>query len=71
MFSRIMAKYQKMRARGVFLDNYKKEKMFCGDLKEFDESANVVEQLIDEYKAGERQTYNQWNEDLDEDGYDA
>ncbi len=71
MFSRIMGKYQKMRARGVFLDNYKKEKLFSGDLKEFDESANVVEQLIDEYKAGERQTYNQWNEDLDEDAYDA
>lgn len=59
-----------MRTKGAFLDKYKEEKMFSNDLKEFDDSANVVEQLIDEYKAGERQTYNQWNEDIDDDGYD-
>jgi tubulin gamma len=38
LFERIMKKYSKMRTKGAFLDNYKKEKMFADNLQEFDDS---------------------------------
>lgn len=38
LFKRIVEKYNKMRTKGAFLDNYRKEKMFSDNLDEFDDS---------------------------------
>lgn len=38
LFKRILGQYDRLRGRGAFLDQYKKEPMFENDLGEFDES---------------------------------
>ncbi len=46
-----------MRKRNAFLEQYKKERMFSDGLGEFDESREVVTDLIEEYKAAEGKDY--------------
>jgi tubulin gamma len=41
----------------VFLFNFKKEAMFQDNFDEFDDSKEVVENLISEYKATENANY--------------
>jgi tubulin gamma len=57
LFGRTLAQYDKLRSRRAFLDSYLSEKMFDGRLDEFDESRQVVVDLIDEYKAAEKIDY--------------
>jgi tubulin gamma len=57
LFGRTLAQYDKLRSRRAFLDSYLSEKMFDGRLDEFDESRQVVVDLIDEYKAAEKNDY--------------
>ena len=52
----------------AFIDQYKKERVFQDSLEEFDDSYNVVSQLIDEYKNAEKSDYIDWN--LEEIDYD-
>ena len=52
--------YDKLRKKGAFLDMYRKEPMFRDDLDEFDSSREVVQSLIDEYKAAETEEYVHW-----------
>ena len=55
-----MVQYDKIRKRNAFLEQYRKEPMFIDGLEEFDSSREVVENLIQEYKAAERPDYVEW-----------
>ncbi|KAI9717628.1 MAG: hypothetical protein M1812_004573 [Candelaria pacifica] len=57
LFRRIVGQYDNMRKRNAFLEQYKKEPMFSDGLGEFDESREVVADLIAEYKAAEGKDY--------------
>ncbi len=57
LFDRVLKQYEKLRKRNAFVDNYKKEAMFRDNLEEFDDSKEVVEQLIHEYMAAEQKNY--------------
>ena len=54
LFSGSLSQYDRIRKRNAFLDNYRKEAMFSDDLSEFDSSRDVVQNLVDEYRACER-----------------
>lgn len=60
LFHRICQQYDKLRKRDAFLDNYRKVDMFADDLTEFDDSREVVQSLINEYKASESPDYINW-----------
>ncbi|GAQ89238.1 Gamma tubulin [Klebsormidium nitens] len=61
LFSRGVSQYEKLMKKQAFLDNYRKFSMFAdNDLTEFDESREVVQSLIDEYKACETADYIKW-----------
>ena len=57
LFERLLSQYDRIRKRNAFLDNYRKEPMFADNLDEFDSAREVVQSLIDEYKACERPDY--------------
>lgn len=62
LFAKALRQYSTLRARGAFLDQYKKQKIFSDGFEEFDSSAEVVRQLIEEYKAADKSDYLQWGE---------
>lgn len=69
LFDKILKQYKAMRLKKAYIMNYEKYDIFHNDLEEFDSSKEVVEQLIDEYKAAERVNYVDWNDDYkNEDG---
>ena len=57
LFARSLGQFDKIKKRNAFLDNYRKEPMFADNLDEFDDSREVVQMLVDEYKACERPDY--------------
>ncbi|CAO3631755.1 unnamed protein product [Mucor hiemalis] len=57
LFKRTCDQYDKLRKRNAFLEQYRKFSMFSDDLGEFDDSRNVVQELIDEYEACETPEY--------------
>ncbi|KAK4483399.1 hypothetical protein RD792_010585 [Penstemon davidsonii] len=61
LFSKCLSQYEKLRKRQAFLDNYRNHPMFAdNDLTEFDESRDIIESLVDEYKACESPDYIKW-----------
>ncbi|KAK6130540.1 hypothetical protein DH2020_035721 [Rehmannia glutinosa] len=61
LFSKCLSQYDKLRKRQAFLDNYRNHPMFAdNDLSEFDESRDIIESLVDEYKACESPDYIKW-----------
>lgn len=60
LFARTLAQYDTLRKRNAFIDNYRKEPMFAEGFEEFDESREVVSDLIDEYKAAEKENFIEW-----------
>ncbi|CAK9165813.1 unnamed protein product [Ilex paraguariensis] len=61
LFSKCLSQYEKLRKRQAFLDNYRNHPMFAdNDLSEFDESRDIIESLVDEYKACESPDYIKW-----------
>ena len=60
LFARIAQQYDKLRKRDAFLDNYRKLPIFADDLSEFDESRDVLHELIEEYRASESPDYVNW-----------
>lgn len=60
LFKRTVAQYDRLRKRNAFLEPYKRTKPFSGGLEEFDESREVVQELIDEYEAAESDNYIEW-----------
>lgn len=57
LFERSLSQFDKIKKRNAFLDNYRKEPMFAENLDEFDSAREVVQSLVDEYKACERPDY--------------
>ncbi|KAJ1974382.1 gamma-tubulin [Dimargaris verticillata] len=57
LFKRTMDQYDRLRKRNAFLDQFRREAMFADDLTEFDESREVIQDLINEYKACETPEY--------------
>ncbi|RXH93747.1 hypothetical protein DVH24_014323 [Malus domestica] len=68
LFSKCLSQYSLLRKKQAFLDNYRKFPMFAdNDLSEFDESREILESLVDEYKACESPDYIKWGmEDPDQ-----
>lgn len=60
LFERALNQYDKLRKRGAFLDQFRKEDMFKDDLHELDDSRDVVDSLVQEYEAATRADYLQW-----------
>lgn len=62
MFARSLAQYDKLRTRGAFLEQFRKEDVFRDDpeLKEFSDSRQVVQNLIEEHSAATKPDYVQW-----------
>lgn len=58
-----------MRKRNAFMDGYKKTAPFAENLDEFDESREVVGDLIAEYESAEKANY--LNPDADKPGTSA
>lgn len=57
LFKRICDQYDRLKRRNAFMENYRKFPLFAEDLHEFDDSRNVVQDLIDEYEACETPEY--------------
>lgn len=55
LFDRLLGQYDRIRKRNAFLDNYRKEPMFESNLDEFDDARHTVQNLVDEYRACERE----------------
>lgn len=60
LFERALNQYDKLRKRGAFLDQFKREDMFKDDLSELDESREVVDCLVQEYEAATQPNYLNW-----------
>lgn len=60
LFGRTAKQYDKLRKRNAFLEQYKKQSMFSDSLEEFDSSREIVQELMDEYKAAEGDNYVEW-----------
>lgn len=60
LFERALNQYDKLRKRGAFLDQFRKEDMFKENLSELDDSRDVVDSLVQEYEAATRGDYLQW-----------
>lgn len=60
LFDRVLNQYDKLRKRGAFLDQFKREDMFKDDLSELDESREVIDSLVQEYEAATQPNYLSW-----------
>ncbi|KAJ1513351.1 gamma-tubulin [Coelomomyces lativittatus] len=60
LFKRTYSQYDRLRHRNAFVDQYKKTPVFADSLDEFDESKEVVQELINEYVACESPDYIHW-----------
>ncbi len=65
LFQKSASHYDRLRRSGAFLNVYKKEPMFADGLEEFDSSREVVQQLIEEYKACESENYLNFGTDME------
>ncbi|KAI8371447.1 tubulin gamma chain [Radiomyces spectabilis] len=57
LFKRTCDQYDRLRKRNAFLEQYRKHPMFSDGLDEFDDSREVVQELINEYEACETPDY--------------
>lgn len=64
LFERAIDQFDKLRKREAFLDQFKKEPMFKDNLDEFDFSRDVVQNIIDEYKAATKIDYLSWADNM-------
>lgn len=69
LFERTLHQYDKLRKREAFLEQFRKEAMFAESLDELDSSREVVQQLVDEYKAATTPDYLSWG--LNQDAAEA
>ncbi|EDW54077.1 tubulin gamma-1 chain [Drosophila sechellia] len=61
LFERALNQYDKLRKRGAFLDQFRREDIFKDDLNELDESRETVDCLVQEYEAATREDYMQFS----------
>lgn len=71
LFQRTLVQYDRLRQKNAFIDNYRKQAMFADSLDEFDNAREVVQNLVDEYKASERADYASWGQQQATAGGDA
>ncbi|CCJ28720.1 unnamed protein product [Pneumocystis jirovecii] len=57
LFRRNLDQYDRLRKRNAYIEQYRKESMFEDGLEEFDDSRQVVKDLINEYEACENADY--------------
>mmetsp|Transcript_19786 Transcript_19786/g.49224 ORF Transcript_19786/g.49224 Transcript_19786/m.49224 type:complete len:580 (-) Transcript_19786:868-2607(-) len=58
LFERLLKQYDRIKSRNAFLENFRREECFQGSMmEEFDHSREVVQSLVDEYRACERPDY--------------
>ncbi|KAH8283499.1 hypothetical protein KR018_004188 [Drosophila ironensis] len=57
LFERALNQYDKLRKRGAFLDQFKREDIFKDDLSELDDSRETVDCLMQEYIAATTEDY--------------
>lgn len=62
LFHKLLVQYDRLKKHNAFIDNYKKEPMFAENLDEFDNAREVVQSLVDEYKASEQADYATWGQ---------
>ena len=55
-----MRHFDKLRKREAFLDQFRKEEIFKDNLDELDDSREVMQQLVDEYKAATKKDFTNW-----------
>ncbi|CAC5389692.1 tubulin gamma-1 chain isoform X1 [Mytilus californianus] len=60
LFERTLNQFDKLRKREAFMDQFKKESIFKDNLDEFDNSREVIQQLVDEYQAATKPDYLAW-----------
>lgn len=60
LMERLLSQYDRIKSRNAFLDNFRREAIFEDSLDEFDHSREVVQSLMDEYRACERPDYVQF-----------
>lgn len=60
LFDRTLKQYDKLRKREAFLDTFRKEEIFSENLDELDSAREVVQQLVDEYRAATTPDYLTW-----------
>lgn len=63
LFEQCLSQYERLRSRGAFLEQFKREKIFSENLDEFDQSAETLRNLIAEYKAATTPDYLSWGFD--------
>lgn len=64
LFKRTCDQYDRLIKKRAFLDQYKKLSLFSDSLREFEDSRNIVQELIDEYTACETSEYIHWGRKL-------
>jgi len=60
LFKRILKQYSDLKKRNAFLDSFKKFAMFEDNLREFDNSKETIQNLIEEYQAIAKPNYINW-----------
>ena len=63
LLQKIVESFNTLYKKKAYLDRFKKEDMFKDSLDEFDDSLEVTQKVINEYKACEKKDYLQWEED--------
>ena len=60
LFAKACRDFDKMYKRGAYLEQFTKEPLFADNLDDFDDSREVVQQLVDEYHAATKENYLSW-----------
>lgn len=63
LFQGVLMQYEKLRKRGAFLEQFKKEDIFADNFDELDNSNKVVCDLVEEYQAATKKDYLSWGAD--------
>jgi tubulin gamma len=63
LMQQIVDSFNNMYKKKAYLDSFRKEDMFKDSLAEFDDSLEVTNKVINEYKACEKKDYLQWDDD--------
>ena len=63
LMQQIVDSFNNMYKKKAYLDSFRKEDMFKESLGEFDDSLDVTNKVINEYKACEKKDYLQWDDD--------
>ena len=63
LMQKIVESFNILFKKKAYLDTFRKEDMFKDSLDEFDDSLQVTQKVINEYKACEKKDYLQWNDD--------